>query len=97
MLKIASSLYAQSLRKNTLYFASLAGLETGWLEIQTEIDLKYLNFQKKKKLLCRIISDAAFSWPELMDEGRERDESLKLVGIEHDGSKNMIDLRFLYR
>ena len=32
-----------------------------------------------------------------MDEGRERDESLKLVGIEHDGSKNMIDLRFLYR
>ena len=25
----------------------------------------------EKKLLCRIISDAAFSWPELMDEGKE--------------------------
>ena len=34
-----------------------------------EIDLEFLNFQKK--LLRRIISDAAFSWPELMDEGKE--------------------------
>ena len=31
------------MRKTTLYFASLVGLE-----IHTEIDLKYLNFQRKK-------------------------------------------------
>ena len=62
MLKIASSnIIRTKFEEKYLIFASLAGLE---------IDLKYLNFQKKK-LLCRIISDAAFSWPELMDEGKE--------------------------
>ena len=62
------------------------------------IRAKYLNFQKKT-LLCRIISDAAFSWPELMERARR---VLETCGNwtrwfdEHDRSMIFVSVKLIH-